>query len=147
MANKKLEWAGHGAPWRVTKIQRRERVQQWELQVPLQSLKSSVLCLFAETKCQRCVLSLLRPATQEKTEQTAASADVRARAGADRTLDARVTDADAKSCSTQNPSKALESQEKEKKLERLEARLKRGRHFTPFARSVGGALGREADTF
>ena len=60
-------------------------------------------------------------------------------------LDARVTDADAKSHCKRAPAKVLESQEKEKKC--LEARLERCRHFTPFVCSVDGLLGTEAQTF
>ena len=61
-------------------------------------------------------------------------------------LDARVTDADAKSHCKRTSAKVLESQEKEKKKRRLEACLERRRHFTPFVCSVDGLLGREAQT-
>jgi hypothetical protein len=93
--------------------------------------------------------------SQKKTEQTAAGEDERGdllvrgfwARGTDYTLDARVTDSDAKSCSKQDPAKVLELQEKKKKRKCLEACLERRRHFTPFVCSVDGMLGREAKTF
>ena len=59
----------------------------------------------------------------------------------------RVADAAAKSCCKRTPAKALESQEKEKKEQRLEAPLQNCRHFTLFVCSVDGLLGQEAQTF
>jgi hypothetical protein len=59
-----------------------------------------------------------------------------------------VTEADAKSHCKRTPAWVPESQEsKEKKKKRLEARLERRQHFTPFVCSVDGFLGREAQTF
>jgi hypothetical protein len=62
-------------------------------------------------------------------------------------LDVCVTSTDWKSCCKWTPFKLLESQEKEKKQKHLRPCLENRRHFTPFALSVDGLLGREAETF
>jgi hypothetical protein len=91
----------------------------------------------------------------EKTEQTAAGEDERGdilirgfwASGTDCMLDVRVTDTNAQTCCKQDPVKALESQEKERKRKHLEACLERIRRFAPFLCSADGMLGREAKTF
>ena len=51
-----------------------------------------------------------------------------------------ITNTDAKPYSKQDPAKVLESQEKEKKQNYLEACLQQGHHFTPFICSVDSML-------
>jgi hypothetical protein len=62
-------------------------------------------------------------------------------------IDVRVTDTDQKSYRKRDPSKVLESQEKEKKKKYLSSCLENRRHFTPFVVSADGMLGREATIF
>jgi predicted alpha/beta-fold hydrolase len=64
-------------------------------------------------------------------------------ANADCILDVHVTDTDVK---CHSPFKVPELQEKEKKRKRLGACLQSCHHFTPFALSVDGLLGRRAET-
>ena len=88
--------------------------------------------------------------SQEKTEQTATGEDERGdllirglwTRGTDCILDVCVTDTDTKSFSKRDPTKELESQEKEKNQKYLEACLERRRHST-----MDGMHGREAKPF
>ena len=93
--------------------------------------------------------------TQNVDEEAATGEDERGdllirgfwKAGADCTLDVRVTDTDAKSCCKRTPFKVPELQEREKKRKCLGPCLESRQHFTPSVLSVDGLLGREAKTF
>ena len=61
-------------------------------------------------------------------------------------IDICVIDTDAKSYRDRDPLKVLESHERKKKKKYLDACLGQRRHFTPFAVSVDGLLGKEAKT-
>jgi hypothetical protein len=64
--------------------------------------------------------------------------------GTDCIIDVRVTDTDANSNRSKDPSKVLAAHEREKKRKYLEACLAQRRHFTPFVVSTESLLGREA---
>jgi hypothetical protein len=64
--------------------------------------------------------------------------------GTDVIVDVRVTDTDSKSYRSRDPHKVLAAQENEKKKKYLQACLEQRRHFTPFAVSTDGLIGREA---
>jgi formate dehydrogenase maturation protein FdhE len=60
--------------------------------------------------------------------------------------DVRITDVDAKSQRSKDPLKVLEAQEREKKKKYLESCLEQRQHFSPFAASTDGLLGKESRT-
>jgi hypothetical protein len=64
--------------------------------------------------------------------------------GTDCIIDVRVADTDAKSNLSKDPAKVLEAYEKEKKRKYLKSCLEQRRHFTPFAVSTDGLIGKEA---
>jgi hypothetical protein len=59
-------------------------------------------------------------------------------------IDVRVTDTDAKSNLSKDPAKVLEAHEKGKKRKYLAPCIAQRRHFTPFAVSTDGLIGKEA---
>jgi hypothetical protein len=64
--------------------------------------------------------------------------------GTDVIVDVRVTDTDAKLYRSRDPHKVLAAQEREKKKKYLQFCHKQRKHFTPFAVSTDGLIGREA---
>jgi hypothetical protein len=68
--------------------------------------------------------------------------------GTDCIVDVHVTNTDDKSTNRhRDPSKVIQTQEKEKKWKHVEACLEQHHHFTPFVCSTDRLLGREATTF
>jgi hypothetical protein len=66
--------------------------------------------------------------------------------GTDAIVDVRMTDTDAKSYWSRDPHKVLATQEREKKKKKyLQSCLEQRKHFTPFAVSTDGLIGREAE--
>jgi hypothetical protein len=66
--------------------------------------------------------------------------------GTDCIIDIRVTDTDAKSNLSRDPTKVLEQHEWEEKKKYLKDCLEQCRHFTPFVVSTDGLIGKEANT-
>jgi hypothetical protein len=64
--------------------------------------------------------------------------------GTDVIVDVCVTDTDAKPYRSRDPHKVLATQEREKKKKYLQSCLEQRKHFTPFALSTEGLIGREA---
>jgi len=61
--------------------------------------------------------------------------------------DVRVMDTDQPSYTKRNPERIIAQQEREEQKKYLQVCLEQRHHFTPFAVSIDGMLGKEARTF